>query len=336
MVVMKRMFIFLLLPYCIFFNDFKLNEAHAKAETSTYAKAIAGCTLYKTQSLKNEISNIYFIIPETYFVIVLDKISDECYKVQYDKFIGYIKASTAIIATFIPIIKTLENITVDIKDSSGTQVWSQPNTNSNILTTISAGFKNIKYIASCYGTIPSGGESNLWYYVNYTPSANSTNVYEGYIYSENTINLSEIIANAEVNPEVISNDNIGNILYLSSSLKTVIIAIITIPIIIFLLIILYKSSKKIKDFTNKQNIHQAEQDKPIFNSFNLNNYENQSNNLQQNQNYNGQPQNNFNNNPLKSSLSKMKNLTFFKKNNNSNNNFSYPSFPDYNEDDDML
>ena len=134
---MKRLIIFLVIPYLLISHPRVNFSAYAKAENSTYAKATSNCTLYKTSSLtNNDVSNIYFIIPETYFVIVLDKLTDTCYKVQYDKFIGYVDSSTIIIATFIPIIKTLENITLDIKDTSGTQIWSQPNTNGKILTTI--------------------------------------------------------------------------------------------------------------------------------------------------------------------------------------------------------
>lgn len=323
---MKRLIIFLILPYLLIPNGTEAKDAYAKAETSTYAKATANCTLYKTQSMNNDVSNIYFIVPETYFVIILDKVSDDCYKVQYDKFIGYVDSSSIIIATFIPIVKTLENITLDIKDTSGTQVWSQPNTNGKILSTISAGFKNIEYIAACYGSIPSGGESNLWFYVNYTPSENSTNVYEGYIYSENTTNLSEIVANTEANPEIISdNSSAGDILYLSSSLKTIIIVIITIPMVIFLLIILYKSSKKFKNITISRNNKRAESDSKVFENDSGSHfvYEHAGSN-QPNLNKNS-PSN------LKENLSKMRDLTLMKK-----QNYSYPEFPDYNPDDDIL
>ena len=58
--------------------------------------------------------DIYFIIPETYLVIILETISDNCFKVQYDKFIGYVDSSTVILATFVPIVKTLDNISFDM------------------------------------------------------------------------------------------------------------------------------------------------------------------------------------------------------------------------------
>ncbi len=328
---MKRLIIFLVIPFLI--TPTPAHSSHtatAKSETTTYAKAGANCTLYKSQNMNNNSSNIYFIVPETYFVIVLDEISESCTKVQYDKFIGYVASSSITIATFIPIVKTLENITLDIKETSGTQIWSCPDTNSSILTTISAGAKNINYIASCYGIIPSGGDSNLWYYVTYTPSQNSTNVYEGYIYSENTTNLSEIVANAETNPEIIQDSIDGeNILYLSSSFKTAVIIVVTIPIIIFLLIILYKSSKKFKEIANKR----KNENEKFKSEENKNEYQTA------NYSFEKEPENNFNSQPipLKENLSKMKEMKFVKKQTPfSENNTSYPAFPDYNPDDDIL
>lgn len=322
---MKRLIIFLILPYLFIPHNIEAETVYAKAETSTYAKATANCTLYKTQSMNNDVTNIYFIVPETYFVIILDKVSEECYKVQYDKFIGYVDTSTIIVATFIPIVKTLDDITLDIKDTSGTQIWNQPNTSGKILSTISAGFKNIEYIASCYGSIPSGGESNLWFYVNYTPSENSTNVYEGYIYSENTTNLSEIVANTESNPEIINDTNSAeDILYFSSSLKTIIIIIITVPIIIFLLIILYKLSKKFKNITINHKNKNSNSNSQVFENDQESNFIYDPPSSAQNMPKNNQT-------CLKDNLSKMRDLTYLKKQNR-----SYPEFPDYNLDDDIL
>lgn len=245
-------FVKLLLSLCVFINGINPKVVHAQeAETTTYAKALVGCNLYKTQEMSDRFEDVYFQIPETYFMVILDTINDDCFKVQYDKYIGYVNSNTVLIATFVPILKTLDNITFDIKPTSGTQIWQYPTTKSNICTTISAGTKNISYVAYAYGSVPSGGESNIWFYVYYTPDSNSTNVYEGYIYSENTTNLSEIVANTETNPEIISEENIveDKMIYISSTIKTIIIAIVAIPIILFFAIILYKLVQKVKKST---------------------------------------------------------------------------------------
>lgn len=228
-----------------------------------YAKALSGCNLYRTKEMINDFENIIFEVPETYFVVILEYCDNECLKVQYDRFVGYVKSSTVVEATFVPIVKTLSNITLDIKSSSGTQIWKYPTTNSDVYTMVSAGTKGLKYIASVKGSIPYDGENDEWYYVCYIPDQNSTNIYEGYIYSENTVNLSEIVSNLETNPEVISDiQSDEKVLFISSTIKTIVISIITIPIILFFAIILYKIIRKIKKNTNKiKNIENTNTDK---------------------------------------------------------------------------
>ena len=227
----------------------------AESENSgTYAKALANCQLYKTKEMSSNLEDVYFQVPVTYFVLILETINEDCFKVQYDRYVGYVESLKVEVATFVPIVKILKNITFDIKETSGTQIWKYPTTQSNVCTMVSAGTKGLKYIASTNGSVPSGGKSNTWYYVCYTSDLNSTNVYEGYVYSENVTNLSEIVANTETNPVVISeeqemvNKNDG-VIFISSTLKTIVISIIAIPIILFFAIILYKIIKKIKNNT---------------------------------------------------------------------------------------
>lgn len=243
----------LIILFCLIIQPFNTNieKSFAKSETATYAKALSFCTLYKTSSLDNDLANIYFVIPESYFVVVLENISDTSVKVQYDKYIGYVNPSTINIVTFIPKTKTLNNVSFDIKDTSGTQIWNIPSSEGKVLTTISASTKNINYIASVFGEIPSGGESNLWFYISYTPMQNSTNFYEGYVYSENITNLSEIVQNTETDNVNIIGSEIVKSYNASSLLKTILIALISIPLIIFLSLILHKIIRFIVKNTNK-------------------------------------------------------------------------------------
>ena len=318
---MKKIVIFLLFLIMIPISNKNMNLCFSKSETTTYAKALENCVLYKSENLTESPDNVFFIVPESYFVILLESVSDECFKVQYQKYIGYVSSKSVIVSTFIPIVKFLDNITFDIKETSGTQVWNKPNTDGRVLTTISAGSKNIHYIAYVYGNIPSGGESNLWYYVSYTPSPNSTNVYEGYVYSENTTNLSSIVYNTECNPEVIENqNNDGDTFYVSSTIKTIVVVIIAVPIILFIFVILYNLLKKIqKNAKFRKNVNKYSEDQNMVDS--QNNFSNQS--VYENEN-------------LKSEIGKMKNLCFVKKKSNVYQKQNIPKFPDYSNDDDLL
>ena len=247
---MKKLCYFLLI-LCLF-NIGKESKFNANAETATYAKVLNGCYLYKKPEINQAgIEDVCFEIPETYFVLILENINEDCCKVQYGKYVGYVRLSKLEIATFVPVIKTLDGVTCDIKSKAGTQLWSSPTTSSSVLTTISAGTKGISYIAACSGVVPTGGQSDVWYYVSYTPFENSTSVFEGYIYSENVECVSEIFSNLESNPEVVNelNSEDESMILISSTIKTVIVAIVAIPIILIIIIILYKMIKLLQKNT---------------------------------------------------------------------------------------
>ena len=299
----------------------------AKSENTVYAKALDNCMLYKSQTLTDDFDNVYFLVPETYFVTILETISEKCYKVQYDKFIGYINSDTVIVATFTPIVKTLSKITLDIKETSGTQIWNKPSTSGNVLTTIPAATTDIMYVAKIYGDIPVGGENNLWYYISYTPLTNSTNVYEGYVYSENITNLSEIVVNAEANPEVVEEyipSEIEKTITLSPTFKTIIIALISVPIILLISIILYKFMKKIKENTNKRVFQNNLQAEEYYENEYIDNEE-QGLSIESNKHTS-----------LKNKINKMRSMSYVKHNKLDSTKTIYPKFPSYNSDDDLL
>lgn len=240
-------------------DSFCLEKCYAEKESeSLYAKVLDDCILFKNKEMIYNFDSIYFQIPKSYFVLILETISEKCLKVQYGNYIGFIDSSKIEIAKFTPIVKTLDGIKFDIKENVGTKIWQYPTSSSNVLVTLSAGTKDIVYIASISGDVPVGGKSDVWYYVFYTPSIDSTNVYEGYIYSENTTNLSEIVLNNETNPVVISSENKTDekLIYISTTIKTIVIIIIAVPIILFFAIILYKLTRKLSKNTkyNKNNL----------------------------------------------------------------------------------
>lgn len=314
-IIMRKLCSFLFI--FAFFSSFKIDHKIAKASSySGYAKALSGCVLYKTDSMSNDEQNVIFTIPESYFVYILENNLQSIYKVQYGRYVGFVDSAKVVLSTFVPVVKTLDDITCDIKQTAGTQIWNCPSADGVVLTTISAGTKGLKYIASATGNVPTGGKSNEWFYVCYTPDFNSTHVYEGYVYSENVTNVSKIILNLESNPEVFdeeNNDN-NNVFIFSSSLKTILIVLIVVPIIFLILVILYKLSKIISKNTNKT----------IFDKNN-----NSTDGVVENESKFSDNKN------LKFNFSKFKNLSFVKRH-GVNSKSDYPEFPKYDSEDDWL
>ena len=318
----KILLFYIVLILCFNFANIE-NFSYAKTQSVRYAKVLNGCLLYKSQDLKDDIDNVYFVVPESYFVTILEDVNDNAYKVQYDKYIGYVKCEFVSPVTFVPDVKTLTNIKCDIKQTSGTQIWNKPSADGNVLAIIPAGEIGVSYISYVFGEIPTGGEINVWYYILYTPSSNLTNVYEGYVYSENVTNLTDIPVNLEDNPElyVDGKDSGENNVYISSTFKTVIVALISIPIILLISIILYKLVKFITKYTNKNK--------------NANNYNYEKSNLESDFKANDLSSDEKYSS-IKTEIDNMRNKTYHKKLIRNNNNKRYPTFPIYDSEDDLL
>ena len=222
-----------------------LTVAIINTQQIKYAKILPNCYLYKTSSLDQDIKNIYFILPETYFVSVIKIINENVYQVQYSSFVGYCGANTISPVSFTPKDPELLNISFNINSLAGTQVWTEPSVNSGRkLTTIPAATLNIEYIASTTGEIPTGGTSNLWYYARYTPITQATKVYEGYIYSEAITNLSNIPNNLEVELITDNSGQIENTINISDTFKTILLVLICSPFAILIFVFVVKAIKK--------------------------------------------------------------------------------------------
>ena len=243
----------------------KLTSLALKSENIVYAKTKEQCQFFRTESMNQSVSNLWFEIPHTYFVSILSKVTDNIYKVQYNNYVGYVFADTISIVSFLPTTPTLENVTFDIKQNAGTQIWSTPSDSVRILTTISADTRKIEYVAAISGDIPVGGVSNIWYYAKYTPASYSTSVYEGYIYSESTINMSHIGSNLEYEPEQ-PTTNIQTSSTLGSTAQVIMIFLIVLPFLILTVLAIIKIARKLKlkqnvqiETTNKQSTNSSPQ-----------------------------------------------------------------------------
>ena len=256
---MKKLYVFLIILFQI--NTFtvssqQVNNIHFcnAQEQSNYGyyKCSSSCLFFKTSDITNmDISNIYFTIPEGYFVKKISDISATTIKVTYMNKIGYVMTERVRLVSFLPNVKVLENITFDISNFSGTQLWSSPSTEtpSNMLVRlIPAGTKNLTYIASTRGEIPAGTTSSVWYYCYYSPDDDPTSVFEGYIHSGKTTNLSQIPTNLEddiINKPTESIQNTSPI-RLSNAIEIILIVLISIPLLVIIVLLILSSKRKEK------------------------------------------------------------------------------------------
>lgn len=177
----------------------------ANTQTLSYGKARARCNLYKTADVtNNESYNIFFEVPETYFVEIMYE-QNGVYKVNYNQTIGYVLSQSIEKVSFTPQTPVLEGITFTLKE--GTQLRSTPMvTESNITCILPANVK-LTYIAQTHGDASGGTDNDVWYYCHYSPTTDPTIVYTGYVYSARTQNLTHIPSNTETNPETQTPNN---------------------------------------------------------------------------------------------------------------------------------
>lgn len=243
------------------YNVYAESDYQNEATKALYAKAKENCFLFKTSDTSSShYSNVFFIVPKTYFVKILTELSGAVYKVEYAGKIGYVSSDSVIKASFTPINTTLKNVTFSTLKNVATQLRSTPTAEntSNVKVVMDEGASNIRYIASTIGIKPNGGESDIWYYCEYQPTNDPTSVYVGYVYSEKTEALSEITENIETNPvvEPPEKPSTDDRVKMSSTVKIVLISLISAPIVLVfvLLVVNFKRNAKPKKVKEKKTI----------------------------------------------------------------------------------
>lgn len=250
---MKKFLITIIL--CFVFISTPFNYLLAKASSSQYTTYIYAkiqndnTYLYKSCS-STSISNAYFAIPNSYFVLIISNMDEVFYKVQYKDVVGYVIKNEVLPVAETPVNPYLKNITFRVYSSDGTNVLSSPfNTlNANIIQTISV-LEEVEYYGQIIGDELIENRGNIWYYCK-TKSNNY-----GYLYKGLCDNLSLITPNTETvtpisypfNDE--DNSYLYNLVDMSILLKIIIIILVSLPCVgIFYL--LFKPFNK----TKKQNL----------------------------------------------------------------------------------
>lgn len=199
--------------------------------------------LYKSPLDITDYSNVYFELPRTYFVELIDS-TDDFYKVQYSSFTGYVKKESLQTIVGTPITPYLDNISFRIYSEQSRSLRTEPTETagtSSLVTYIPLLSRNLTYYGEIKGASLIDGRTNVWYYCKYTADKD----YYGYVYSDFCDEMSTIAENSEEvvytsNPtfEVIETETS---LPLADKTTTIIIAILCVPALIFVFMILKSS-----------------------------------------------------------------------------------------------
>lgn len=307
--------IFVCLIFCLSFtSNLSLSACASKYTTYTYAQIKQENTyLYKSIS-STESTNAYFVLPTTYFVLLLSNISENFYKVEYNGVFGYVLKDKVTPINETPQNPYLTNITFRVYSSDGTNVFSSPfNTSSvdnQIIETVEV-LSPLTYYGEILGDEFIVNRGYSWVYCK-TSSNKFGYVYKGLCDSFSPIyeNSEKVTTKTNVFFEEDDNSYLYNLVDVTPGLKVLLIVAVCLPSL-FLIYLLFKPFKLEKSLANKkQNIKIKESYKNL-NSKNLN-----YNKTVKNKNLNSNSQQN-----KKNWFEKLKTLKIFAKQENQNKNY---------------
>lgn len=240
----------ILLILILFFQSTTVN-VYALDEQTYYARILFDQVyFYKSAIDDNSASNIYFELPKSYFVKLTNK-HGNFYEATYQNLTGYVKKDSVQAVANTPSNPFLNNITFRVYAEPSEKIYSQPKSTSALITQIPPLTKNIQYIGKIDGERLIDGRTNIWYYCKFSADFD----YYGYVYSDFCDEMPQIPINNE-DLKYISNPTFEiaseqvNAIPKDSNLVGIVIGILSIPALVFVLMIMkgtkFISQEKVK------------------------------------------------------------------------------------------
>lgn len=238
--------------------------------SSEYLRIVSSNTfLYRTANIDENYENLYFELPQTYFVKLIDSSNENFYKVEYSNLIGYVKKSEVIKVNGTPQQPYLNNVTFKLNGTANAVLFSQPNNTSKYIGTIPFNAENILFWGKITGQNALPNLGNEWYYCTYTSFEQG--IISGYIYAP----LTTLVSNIPENNENLSESTPANSTPIQEILapeiqkpSNIIIISILVIFALLILILLFKPNKKAKKAKLYNNSNLLPQNQEQFLEFN--------------------------------------------------------------------
>lgn len=250
--------------FCFLFFFYGNIPASAKANSLTtyaYARVENSSTYFYSFPQRNISDNALFVIPESYFVLLLSNFNDYFYKAQYRDLVGYVLKDEVSPVAETPENPFLENFTFWVFSSDGRNVYSTPSSINGTVTTR----VDLHQQANFYGAI-SGEEmvserGTTWYYCNVNDTFGY--LYEGLCDTSSTVSLNTEVVTYVSNPFEDDDSYLYNLVEMTSGLKILVLFLLIFPAL-FLIYLLFKpfkleqKSSSIKKHSKPQTIKQIQ------------------------------------------------------------------------------
>lgn len=164
----------------------------AHAENVYYAKITNNDVCFYSTPSKNNLSTL-FVIPQSYFVKLIDDENEDFYYAKYKDLYGYVLKNEVVVMNGTP-VKPFPTAHFRIFSPEGQGLYTSPYLNeNNKITTIPYLSQNITYYGTLLGEQVIPDKSAEWYYCNYSSNDN----YFGFVYSVFCDKLEEFSINSE-------------------------------------------------------------------------------------------------------------------------------------------
>jgi hypothetical protein len=194
---MKRVFcLFLCALSIVLWTAFLKNDCKAAAPLGYGLIVEANSVLYRNPADLDTPDNVYFFLPETYFVEVLEQVDQVFYKVRYDDIIGYVKFSAINIKDYEPVSCFPSNLFLTISGDITANVRALPDATSELVATLPSGASAQYYNKTLGQELNSG--SAYWYYIKIQ---NGAKTQYGYVYADYVAVQNEIIIPNDTSPK---------------------------------------------------------------------------------------------------------------------------------------
>src|SRR5690554_7202741 len=149
-IIILNLILLLLISFCFV----PKSSVTAFSNSATYARVKANNThLYRTAHINESLENKWCLLPQTFFVKILDNFNDIFYKVEYKSIVGYVKKEHVNLVNEIPINPYPPQTIFALKPTIGAHLRVVPKQNSslsNTVATIPQGTTNLIYLGKIF------------------------------------------------------------------------------------------------------------------------------------------------------------------------------------------
>lgn len=174
-----------------------LQNFDVNAETKTYYARIVNTNvnLYRLPSGSEETSNLFFALPQSYFVEISYCEDENFFTARFGDVLGYVKKSDVQCVAGTP-TTPFPSASFRVFIPEGVEMRSSPTQTEglNLVCELNYLETNLKYYGTINGEEAIPHKSSLWYYCKYVKAGNE---YFGYVYSAFCDLLTQIPVNTE-------------------------------------------------------------------------------------------------------------------------------------------